>query len=264
MNLKLKTLVAAVAMVAAGAAQAAISTDGYNTMSGVGEGTGDGEIFLAVYDPTASLSLVLDLNLTVNDFRYNNASLINSFSVTDSTLQSFIASSPNSSLMQWNLGGLSNKGYGFDLGVVTTHGQAGPTIETGAIEGPFDGNALTFGMNNMEWFANLNPTTAVVSHLSPGGWGGNYWGGTYGGMLFFQNYHTGFTGGELMSFIYADETNVLDGAPFAQTFANAEWVVNPTTGTVSYVSAVPVPAAVRLFASGLMGLVGISRRRKQS
>src|SRR3989344_4907297 len=150
MNLKLKTLVAAVAMVAAGAAQAAISTDGWNAMSGVGEGTGAGEIFLSIYDPTLNLSLVLDLNLTVGDFRYNNASLINTFSVTDATLQSFIASSPDQSLMKWNMGGLSNQGYTVDLGMVTTHGSAGATIDT--IEKPFDDNAMFGGMNNMEFF----------------------------------------------------------------------------------------------------------------
>lgn len=263
MNLKLKTLVAAVAMVAAGAAQAAISTDGWNTMSGVGEGTGAGEIFLSIYDPTLNQSLVLDLNLTVGDFRYNNASLINTFSVTDSTLQSFIASSPDQSLMKWNMGGLSNSGYGFDLGIVTTHGSAGATIED--FERPFNGNAMFVGMNNMEWFVGYNPTTTVIpandaaaGHLS------NYWRENYGGTFAFDNRHTGFTGGELMSFFYADEADPLDGAISAQTFANAEWVINPTTGSVAYVSAVPVPAAVWLFASGLLGLVGVSRRRKQS
>lgn len=267
MNLKLKTLVAAVAMVAAGAAQAAIYTDNYNGFNGITTGTGDGEIFLAVYDPSVEKSLVLDLNLTVNDFRYNNASLINSFSVTDPTLQSFITASSDQSQMQWNMGGLSNMGIGPDLGFVTTHGNlygAGPTIETGALEGPFDGGGLTAGMTNMEAFVGANPTTAVVDGLSAGGWSGGLWGGTYGGMLFFQNYHVGFEGGELMSFIYADENDTLYGTPFAQTFANAEWVINPATGSVAYVSAVPVPAAVWLFASGLLGLVGIARRRKQS
>jgi hypothetical protein len=264
MNLKLKTLVAAMAMLAAGTAQAAIYTDNFNGGNGVTTGTGAGELFLSVFDPTANQSLVLDLNLTVNDFRNNNASLINTFSVSDTTLKSFIATSANQSLMRWNLGGLSNKGLGPDLGIVTTHGNAGATID--ASERPFDGNSLTLAMFNMEQYANLNPTTTVVGSVSPGGHQGGYWGGTYGGSLFFNNEHTGFTGTELMSFIYADETNTLDGSTLVQAFADGQWKIDPTLGKVSYVgqvSAVPVPAAVWLFGSGLVGLVGIGRRRKQ-
>jgi hypothetical protein len=70
-----------------------------------------------------------------------------------------------------------------------------------------------------------------------------------------------------MSFISIDESNPLDGQPFVTAFSNAEWMVNPTSGTVSYVgqvSAVPVPAAVWLFGSGLVGLVSIARRRNQA
>ena len=268
MNLKLKTLVAAVAMTVAGATQAAIVTDGYAGGAGLGSGTGAGELFLSIYDPGLSQSMVLDLNLTVNDFRNNNAALINTFSVIDATLQSFIASSSNQSLMRWNLGGLSNSGFGPNTGVVTTHGNAGATID--ANEGPFDNNALTSGMTNLEQYANQHPSTMVVaSSGGPAGHTGNYWGGTMGGAFFaFNNEQTGFGGTQLMSFIALGETDVSDlgGAPFITGFSNGQWMVDPTLGKVSYVgqvSAVPVPAAVWLFGSGLLGLVGISRRRKQ-
>jgi hypothetical protein len=266
MNLKLKSLVAAMAMFAASATQAAIVTDGWGGGAGGGTGTGDGELFLSIYDPTVSQSLVLDLNLTVNDFRLNNASLINTFSVTDATLQGFISASSDQSLMRWNIGGLSNLGFGADLGVLTTHGSAGATFDVG--EQPFDGNGLFVGMNNLESYANLNPTTAVVGANTAGGHQGGYWAGTMGGALFVSNEHVGFGGGEWMSFIHVDPSNILDGAPIVDpAFASAQWMVNPTSGTVSYVgevSAVPVPAAVWLFGSGLLGLVGVSRRRKQA
>ena len=92
MNLKLKTLVVAIAMAAAGTAQAAaINTDGFSGGNGIGAGTGAGDLFLSIYDASRSQSLTLNLNLTANDFRNNNAALMNTFSVQDTLLQSFIA-----------------------------------------------------------------------------------------------------------------------------------------------------------------------------
>ncbi len=266
MNLKLKTLVVAIAMVAAGTAQAAIVTDGYAGGAGLGSGTGDGELFLSILDPGVNQSLVLDLNLTVNQFRFNNASLINTFSVTDATLASFIAASPNQSLMRWNMGGLSNSGFGPNAGLVTTHGNAGTIIDAG--EAPFDDNALTSGMGFIEQYANGNPTTAIVGSSTPAGHMGGFWGNNIGGAITFNNEQIGFASTQLMSFIALGQTDVsdLNGAPYVTAFADGQWMVNPTSGTVSYVgqvSAVPVPAAVWLFGSGLLGLVGISRRRKQ-
>jgi hypothetical protein len=45
------------------------------------------------------------------------------------------------------------------------------------------------------------------------------------------------------------------------SFGNVAYRLN-LTGTVSAPSAIPVPAAVWLFGSGLVGLVGVARRKK--
>jgi hypothetical protein len=267
MNMKLKTLVAAVAMVAAGAAQAAIVDDGVNGISGPGltYGTGNGELFLSVYDPGRTLSMVLDLNLTVNQFRNNNTTLIDTFSVTNSTLQSFIAGG-TASQMKWNMGGLSNMGLGADFGIVTTNGNAGATISPS--ENMANGNGLTSAMGGAsQYIINNNlllvgDATPAHNSNQPDGHNGGVWGNNINGALPFDNQITGFSSGGLMSYFYADETNPLDGIPLVTTFSNGEWKIDPTLGKVSYVSAVPVPAAVWLFGSGLLGLVGISRRRK--
>lgn len=273
MNMKLKTLVAAVAMVAAGAAQAAILTDGINGGAGIGYGVGDAELLLSIMDDNRNLSLVLDLNLTANQFRFNNAALINTFSVTDSLLQSFIAGSPDASLLRWNIGGASN-GPGFsDIGLLSTHGTAGPLIDPA--ERPATGSAIMTGMQQYEAYANYNSALFNATNPNSGlsnalvdasGHGAGLWGPSFGGALTYINEQVGFADTQLMSFIYVDAADVVSGSPFATVFANGSWKVDPTLGKVSYVgqvSAVPVPAAVWLFGSGLLGLVGISRRRKQ-
>lgn len=269
MNLKLKTLVAAVAMVAAGAAQAAILTDGINGGAGFGYGVGDAELLLSIYDKSRNESLVLDLNLTANQFRFNNAALINTFSVTDSLLQSFIAGSPDASLMRWNIGGASNGPAFSDIGLLSTHGTAGDLIDPA--ERPATGSAAMTGMQQYEAYAiynsnrftATNPNSAISNALvDASGHMAGLWGPSFGGALTYINEQTGFADTQLMSFIYIDETNPVSGEMFATVFANGSWKVDPTLGKVSYVATVPVPAAVWLLGSGLLGLVGISRRKK--
>lgn len=268
MKLKLKSLAVALAMLGAGAAQASvINDDSWAGGNGLTLGSGIGDLFFAIYDPNSAQSLALDLDLTVNDFRFNNASLINTFSRTSSVLASFIAGVSDPTALQWNLGGLSNSGAGADLGIVTTHGSAGATWDTGT-EGPFNGNNLTFGMGNAASFEGSNsdpaPNPAVVGASTPGGWLGGGWAGTYGGALAVQNYHLGLVGGELMSYIHVDETNPLDGPTTAIAFTAGQWVVDGGLGKVSYVGTaapVPVPAALWLMTSGLVGLIGVARRR---
>lgn len=272
-SLKLKSLVIAVALAAAGTTQAAIVTDGYNGGAGLGTGTGAGELMFSILDPVANQSLILDMNLTVNTFRNSNASLINTFSVTDSVFQGFLsAHSADWSQMRWNLGGLSNSGLGPNAGILTTNGNAGATINP-TVQGPVDGNALTSAMGSIENYANLNnpslsPNAAISNSVAATGYMGGSWGSNFGGSFFFSNEQTGFGGpGQLMSFIALGSTDVSDlsGTPISTTYSNGRWVVDPTLGQVSYVgqvSAVPVPAAVWLFGSGLLGLVGISRRRR--
>jgi hypothetical protein len=277
MKLKLKSLAVALAMLGAGAAQAGeIYTD--NVGSGLAQGTGDGDLWFAIYDPISATSLALDLDITVNKFRLDNASLIDDFSLTNSLLADFIAGAKNAagqfdtSALRWNLGGISNGNFTITpdtMGILTTHGEAGDEWNT-ASEGPFTGSNLTIAMSNSAGIfassnSDPNPNPAVVAANSPAGWLGGGWAGTYGGSLAVQNYHEGLVGGEFMSYIHTtnDQSTFIDDGTIAVKFSDAQWMVNGQTGTVSYVSVapIPVPAAVWLMGSGLLGLIGIARRR---
>lgn len=60
--------------------------------------------------------------------------------------------------------------------------------------------------------------------------------------------------GDIYTLTYS--ATVLEGSP--SNFGGSQYLLS-LTGTVS---AVPVPAAIWLFGSGLLGLVGVARRRK--
>ena len=270
MNLKLKTLVVAIAMAAAGTVQAAaINTDNFNTGTNFGTGTGVGDLFLSVYDAGRSQSLTMNLNLTANNFINNNAALMNTFSVQDALLQSFIAGSTNTSQLVWNMSGISNLGAGPSAGLFTTNGNAGATINP-AVQGPIDGNSLFTAMVNVEAYAQANsglfnptnPNSAISAAGSGTGFNSNLWSTNLGSALNFNNSATGISSDQLVSFIAMGATDVtsLNGVPISTTFGG-KFHIDAATGTVAYISAVPVPAAVWLLGSGLVGLVGISRRK---
>lgn len=268
MSLKLKTLVVAVAMAAAGVAQATpISVGGYNPMFGP-TGTGDaagGNVILTIYDPGTGTSLALNTNKTVLDMMNANTS----FSISDTGLASFLnANVAGQSAMVWNMGAVSD---GPSLtGVATTNGNAGDIWNPSM--SPLDGYTEALSMDNIFYYAGNNSgfLGASNSYVGPAtaatGFGGGTWGSNFGGAAgwgpSFNNTLTGLSGGMKMSFLGIDP-NDQGLAPIATTFAGT-WSVNAAAGTLNYtVTAVPVPAAVWLFASGLLGLVGISRRRKQ-
>ncbi len=264
-SLKLKSLVLAVAMAAAGAAQATpISTD--NITGGLSTGDGlSGDLFLSILDPIAGQSLILNTGLTTGQFINSNGSLINVFSTTNSVMQSFFSGhSADLSSMVWNIGAIVNGDYTVGhAGVLNSNG-------TGPVVAP-DGTALQSAMNRAQTYTSqydailaggVNAATAVAA--SSIGYSGGNWGNSWGGFFGYPNTMTGFSGGETMSYLSFNQSDAL-GTADVTGFTNGKFVIDTSLGKLSYVgtvSAVPVPAAVWLFGSGLLGLVGIGRRKK--
>jgi len=99
----------------------------------------------------------------------------------------------------------------------------------------------------------------------------------YNGMAYITNGSFGSAGGVFEMFYYGDQTTYSAANYGFSSSVDSSGNVNPmlyisggptpfgnlqmTGVSVSTVSAVPAPAAAWLFASGLIGLIGISRRR---
>ena len=107
-------------------------------------------------------------------------------------------------------------------------------------------------------YENTNLTNQVYSETIDT----RFWLGDYG-VLFsdFNTLFTDFNGSLTVTFNGGTQATLLD-----ITIANFAGTLTPSNIASTYinpkVSAVPVPAAVWLFGSGLLGLAGFSRRRK--
>ena len=270
--MKLKSIAAAVAlacgaMVAAQAQAAQVSSD--NRAGGLATGNGVGGLFLSVFDSIGNQTLFMDLGKTTNDFFAG----MNGYSKSNAILQNFLASvnsAGNSAGVEWNVGAImnGNETPGKPFGVLATY-LPGVTIDDSlnTSTGLFSGTLYTatyIDTNN----ANLLSTTLTTdgtavfggkTDLGNGYYTPNYYHNFGGGIAFNDAGHLGdslFT-----SFIQL--TSDFSGTVHT-SYEQGAWNLNAATGTLTYsaVSAVPVPAAVWLFGSALVGLTGISRRRK--
>lgn len=288
MNLKLKTLAVAVAMTVAGGVQAApISSDNGGGIPG--SGTGDGDLFLSVIDRVNQRSFVLNTNLTANQFRANpNVA----YSFTHSALNQFLTdagpgvSQPDA--VRWNIGVISNDrdsdndGTPQDAdvanyGILTTSSPGQAVTPTNSPPGNFGlegavGNAHQYLAAVNQWDGNNDSTfdttvqdyVIVTDSTSVAYHDGGFWAGTWGGA-------TGFTTegaiGESLDFwfIHTDPNEPFFTSLVDEFAGNWKLDFAGGIGTLSYtVAAVPVPAAVWLMGSGLLGLVAVARRRAGS
>ena len=258
LNSGFRKLAAGVAMavgLGTGSAQATINSDG----NALGEGTGAGELFFSIWDQANSISLTLDLNVDVQAFLANPLAGV---SVQSDALQGFIAAGDQDAMI-WNVGGLNNEFDGADFSTVFVVSTVNPSSSPAPFPGEVASN-LANGLNlAISYIGAANAVIAddvAVLTSGVGYFGGGAWGTNFGNQLGFEN-DVDLASGETAAMAIigglpdGSATEVVANAALAQGF----WSVDPGTGTVAF-QPVPIPGAVWLFGSAILGLVGIRRR----
>ena len=272
MKFKIKAVVAALAMVAAGGANAAIQ-------SGV---TGNSEVFFSVFDSVNQISYTRDLGLTLDQILTGQNG---SFTYgADAKLTSFInTANASSSSLVWNLmtGMDSTFADPADFpkwGLYITSNSA--NVADVSFEQTFIaiGQAALFAQGaNGDAFAQGggSGTNYALNNSATSTGGSGYYGGPYGGNNLGNSLVISDENaiGQSMAFYHFGLNLDADGNPVTDENGNltgamtkfaGNWTLE-ADGDLSYASAtapIPLPPAVLLLGSALAGLVGVARRNR--
>ncbi len=267
---KLKAVVAAIALGAAAQANA-------NLLDGA---SGNGELFLSVWDSVAKVGYVKDTGILMSAYS-TSVGAFNFNLNTDANWTAFLAASTATNTV-WNIGALDSTGGANANGMhylatstntlaqVKTQNNSGTT----AMAGTNNYVSALNGLAGMSAVANGSVFVTPGDGNSYPGVDGGYWNNNFGTKA--QGWTTTAALGEVMSMYlltpsstngvakanvtqcgYADVNAIFHACSFTLA-ANGTMTGAATSGEVL---ATPIPAALWLLGSAMVGLVGVARRK---
>ena len=273
MKMKIKALVAALSMGAAVQANAAINDDG--ALNAQSTGTGAGELFLSVIDRGGASpeSYVRDLGITANQFVNQDstgktASPL-SFTADANMAQLLADTAANGGSLFWQISAADDQdpSSGLPFGVLVTSPN---TVTTANAPQGFSGvaSAMTLLGQYAHSVNQAEGTSSTAANLS--GVFGSSSPAFYDNGAFGANWpnptlvETGIGNAMGMYFIGWDPNNLNSGNDdtLVSAIGGGVWTLGANGDlTFGQPAAVPLPPAVWLLGSALVGLVGVGRRR---
>lgn len=258
--MKFKALAAAVALMSSATVANAAWHDGWE-----GSGNFDGELLLVAFDETLQVSVIQDLGGSTQEFINNvsNGSFTQSYAL-DPLFASTFASS-NAADIRWAVYANS---YDIQDSSVNTFLSTSNDMNMNATIDEFFAHQDKIGAGlSINVNANL-PNGLAGNFAENGAFYGDSVNGLYAG-------DTGIYNRNIMNTVTFDATASANESLYfwainADLLVNfdttrdqfvGQWVLDLAGGTLAY-NPVPVPAAIWLLASGLLGLGAVSRRRK--
>lgn len=258
MKFNVKAITAAVVLSCAGTANAAI--DNFYT--------GNGELFLSIRDNVNATSIVLDMNLTMDTFLATTGT--SNFSMTDAGISAFL--SAGSQDFSWAVMAGDSVGSASPGGLryLSTTNAADTTI--GALNNTtlqgFQAMDTAYVDNVNQLFLGNTNTTGQSTSVDP-----SYFGAVMDNWSNNANFSATAAVGQSQNFVFLSNSastilptgklaliNQVNTGSFT---LDANGVLSFTAPGVTPPPTTPLPGALYLLGSALVGLVGVTRRKKK-